>query len=219
MPDPPPRAPEAKQPGEWKRGRVGKNRHTIGACVCVFRYPPRATCFVVPYRKLLANRSSMVDKDGYRPNIGVILCNERLQVLWARRCGRDAWQFPQGGIKPHETPEQALYRELWEEVGLGASDVELIGRTREWLRYEIPKRFLRQSRDRSFRGQKQIWFLLRLKAEEEKVRLNMSPKPEFDSWRWVEYWTPLEQIIDFKREVYRRALSELEPLLARLGLP
>ena len=161
----------------------------------------------------------MVDKDGYRPNIGVILCNERLQVLWARRYGRDAWQFPQGGIKAHETPEQALYRELWEEIGLGASDVELIGRTREWLRYEIPKRFLRQSRDRSFRGQKQIWFLLRLKAEEEKVRLNMSPKPEFDSWRWVEYWTPLEQIIDFKREVYRRALSELEPLLARLGLP
>lgn len=161
----------------------------------------------------------MVDKDGYRPNIGVILCNERLQVLWARRCGRDAWQFPQGGIKPHETPEQALYRELWEEIGLRANDVELIGRTREWLRYEIPKRFLRQSRDRLFRGQKQIWFLLRLTAEEEKVRLNVSPKPEFDSWRWVEYWTPLEQIIDFKREVYRRALSELEPLLARLGLP
>lgn len=161
----------------------------------------------------------MVDKDGYRPNIGVILCNERLQVLWARRCGRDAWQFPQGGIKPHESPEQALYRELWEEIGLHASDVELIGRTREWLRYEIPKRFLRQSRDRSFRGQKQIWFLLRLTAEEDKVRLNVSPKPEFDSWRWVEYWTPLEQIIDFKREVYRRALSELEPLLARLGVP
>jgi putative (di)nucleoside polyphosphate hydrolase len=161
----------------------------------------------------------MVYKDGYRPNIGVILCNERLQVLWARRCGRDAWQFPQGGIKPHETPEQALYRELWEEIGLRASDVELIGRTREWLRYEIPKRFLRQSRDRSFRGQKQIWFLLRLRVEEEKVRLNVSAKPEFDSWRWVEYWTPLEQIIDFKREVYRRALAELEPLLTRLNLP
>jgi putative (di)nucleoside polyphosphate hydrolase len=139
-----------------------------------------------------------------------------MQVLWARRCGHDAWQFPQGGIKPHETPEQALYRELWEEVGLRAGDVELIGRTREWLRYEIPKRFLRPSRDRSFRGQKQIWFLLRLTTEEENVRLNVTPKPEFDSWRWVEYWTPLEQIIDFKREVYRRALSELEPLLARV---
>jgi putative (di)nucleoside polyphosphate hydrolase len=161
----------------------------------------------------------MVDKDGYRPNIGVILCNERLQVLWARRYGRNAWQFPQGGIKGHETPEQALYRELWEEIGLRASDVELIGRTRQWLRYEIPKRFLRQPRDRSFRGQKQIWFLLRLRAEEGKVRLDVSAKPEFDSWCWVEYWTPLEQIIDFKREVYRRALAELEPLLARLNAP
>lgn len=155
----------------------------------------------------------MVDKDGYRPNVGVILCNQRNQVLWARRRGHNAWQFPQGGVKSHESVEQALFRELWEEVGLRTSDVEIIGRTREWLRYEIPKRYLRHSRNRSFKGQKQIWFLLRLVGREDNVRLNVSAKPEFDDWRWVEYWAPVEQIIDFKRDVYRQALSELEPLL------
>lgn len=155
----------------------------------------------------------MVDKDGYRPNIGFILCNRRNQVLWARRCGHDAWQFPQGGVKPRETLQQALYRELWEEVGLHAHDVEIIGRTRDWLRYEIPQRYLRSSRNRGFRGQKQIWFLLRLVGDEQQVKLNVGPKPEFDDWCWVEYWSPVEQIIEFKREVYRRALAELEPLL------
>jgi putative (di)nucleoside polyphosphate hydrolase len=155
----------------------------------------------------------MVDKDGYRPNIGVVVCNRYSQVLWARRCGHDAWQFPQGGIKARESVEQALYRELWEEVGLSASDVQIIGRTRKWLRYEIPLRYLRSSRNRTFRGQKQIWFLLKLVGTEESVRLDRGPKPEFEEWRWVEYWTPVEQIIDFKRDVYRRALTELAPLL------
>jgi putative (di)nucleoside polyphosphate hydrolase len=142
----------------------------------------------------------MVDKDGYRPNVGVIICNHCNEVLWARRCGHDAWQFPQGGIKSNETVEQALFRELWEEVGLREADVEIMGRTREWLRYEIPKRYLRNSRNRSFRGQKQIWFLLRLVGND---------------WRWIEYWAPVEQIINFKRDVYRQALSELEALLRR----
>ena len=155
----------------------------------------------------------MVDEDGYRPNVGLILCNRSNQVLWARRCGHDAWQFPQGGIKSHETAEQALFRELWEEVGLRESDVEIIGRTRTWLRYEIPKRYLRRSRNRSFKGQKQIWFLLRLVGDDDCVCLEVSRRPEFDDWRWVEYWIPVEHIIEFKRDVYRRALSELEPLL------
>jgi len=155
----------------------------------------------------------MIDAQGYRPNVGIILSNADGQVLWARRTARDGWQFPQGGVKSNETVEQALYRELHEEVGLSQPHVEVLGRTRDWLRYEIPAEFKRRSPNNAFRGQKQIWFLLRFLGSEQDVRLDLAQKPEFDSWRWIEYWSALDHIIDFKREVYRLALTELAPLL------
>ena len=155
----------------------------------------------------------MLDEHGYRPNVGIILCNRENRVFWARRCGQSGWQFPQGGIKPYETPEQALFRELNEEVGLTPGHVQVIGRTREWLHYDIPEQFRRSPRSSPFRGQKQIWFLLRFLGGEESVRLNACEKPEFDRWRWVEYWSPLEEIVEFKRNVYELALRELEPML------
>lgn len=155
----------------------------------------------------------MIDETGYRPNVGIILCSQNDRVLWARRSGRNGWQFPQGGIKPHETPEQALFRELHEEVGLGPEHVEVLGRTSRWLRYEIPHKLRKPASVRSFKGQKQVWFLLRLVGSDEDVRLDLSDNPEFDTWCWIEYWSALENIIDFKREVYRQALGELEPLL------
>jgi putative (di)nucleoside polyphosphate hydrolase len=165
-------------------------------------------------RSLRDASARMIDAQGYRPNVGIVLCNRDNRVFWARRCGSSGWQFPQGGIKPHETPEQALYRELHEEVGLDAEHVQLVGRTRDWLRYDIPDQFRRAPRRSPFRGQKQIWFLLRLVGGEEHVRLNACDRPEFDRWRWVDYWSPLGEIVEFKRGVYELALRELEPLLA-----
>ncbi len=159
----------------------------------------------------------MIDENGYRPNVGIILCNRQGRVFWARRTGQDGWQFPQGGIKQSETVEQALFRELHEEIGLDPAHVALIGRTREWLHYDIPKMFLRSGRQTRFRGQKQIWFLLRLVANEMNVRLDVTQDPEFDAWRWVDYWSPLDSIVEFKRHVYEQALTELAPLLA--GIP
>jgi putative (di)nucleoside polyphosphate hydrolase len=155
----------------------------------------------------------MIDETGYRPNVGIILCSQEDRVLWARRSRRNGWQFPQGGIKPHETPEQALFRELHEEVGLGPQHVEVLGRTNRWLRYEIPSKLRRPPSIRLFKGQKQVWFLLRLLGSDEDVRLDLSDNPEFDDWCWIEYWSALENIIEFKREVYRQALAELEPFL------
>jgi len=155
----------------------------------------------------------MIDEQGYRPNVGIILCNQQNQVFWARRCGQNGWQFPQGGIDPQETPEQALFRELNEEVGLTPEHVHVMGRTKDWLRYDIPTQFARPTRNSHFRGQKQIWFLLRFLGSAEHVRLNACDRPEFDCWRWVEYWSTLEQIVEFKRGVYEQALRELEPLL------
>ena len=155
----------------------------------------------------------MIDSDGFRPNVGIILANGAGQVLWARRVGQDAWQFPQGGIKAHESPEEALYRELCEELGLHPGDVEIMGSTRGWLRYNLPKRYIRKNCSPVCIGQKQVWFLLRLMGRESAVKLNACRRPEFDGWKWVNYWHPSREVIFFKREVYRRALKELAPLL------
>lgn len=155
----------------------------------------------------------MIDPDGFRPNVGIILANPQGQVLWARRCGHDAWQFPQGGISENESPEEAMYRELWEEVGLERPDVRIIAQTRGWLRYRLPRRFVRQDNNPVCIGQKQKWFLLQMLSEDHRVSLNCTHPPEFDGWRWVSYWYPLNQVVAFKREVYRKALTELAPRL------
>lgn len=155
----------------------------------------------------------MIDSDGYRPNVGIILCDEQGRLLWARRVGQNIWQFPQGGIKADEVPEQALYRELYEEVGLQSHQVEIMGCTRDWLRYELPDRFLRRGKKPLCIGQKQKWYLLRLTGCDQDVCLDRGEPPEFDGWRWVEYWYPLEEVVSFKRNVYQCALEELAPLL------
>ena len=155
----------------------------------------------------------MIDKDGFRPNVGIILCNNENQVLWAQRAQHDSWQFPQGGIEQDETPEQAVYRELMEEVGLAPEHVEVLGVTGGWLRYRLPKQYLRFGNNPLCIGQKQRWFLLRLVAEEAHVDLNRFEKPEFDDWRWVDYWEPAKEIVFFKRRVYEKALHELAPLI------
>ena len=155
----------------------------------------------------------MLDRDGYRPNVGIILVNDRDEVFWGKRVHQHAWQFPQGGIKHGETPEQAMYRELEEEVGLKGDHVRILGRTRHWLRYEVPDRWMRRDWRGAYRGQKQIWYLLRLVGRDCDVKLRTSDKPEFDAWRWLDYWVPPDSVIEFKREVYRKALAELHRYL------
>jgi len=158
----------------------------------------------------------VIDADGFRPNVGIILANDSGQVLWARRLRQEAWQFPQGGINAGESERDAMYRELNEEIGLAPEDVEILASTRGWLRYRLPAHLLRarggQGAPRCI-GQKQKWFLLRLVSADDRVRVDSGEQPEFDSWRWVSYWYPLSQIVEFKREVYRRALKELAPRL------
>lgn len=151
----------------------------------------------------------MLDKDGYRPNVGIILLNSRNEVFWGKRVKQHSWQFPQGGIKYGESPEQAMYRELGEEIGLSGEHVKLVGRTREWLRYDVPDQWIRRELRGNYRGQKQIWFLLRLVARDCDVSLRASTHPEFDAWRWHDYWVPLDAVIEFKRDVYQQALLEL----------
>jgi putative (di)nucleoside polyphosphate hydrolase len=156
----------------------------------------------------------LIDSDGYRPNVGIIVANDKGQVLWARRVGQQAWQFPQGGINEGESMEAALYRELKEEIGLSETQVEIVNSTRGWLRYKLPKRYLRQN-NTSFVGQKQKWYLLKMLTGDEQVRFDQSATPEFDHWQWVSYWYPLGQVVQFKKDVYRRAMKELAPGISK----
>ncbi|MDB5809368.1 MAG: nudH [Betaproteobacteria bacterium] len=157
----------------------------------------------------------MIDRDGYRPNVGIIICNWKNEVFWGKRVKEHSWQFPQGGIKAGETPERAMFRELHEEVGLNSEHVRILGRTREWLRYEVPDQWVRREWRGNYKGQKQIWYLLRLVGRDSDVHLRACEKPEFDAWRWNEYWVPLESVIEFKRDVYQLALNELAKYLHR----
>ena len=151
----------------------------------------------------------MIDPDGYRPNVGIILMNPDGRVFWARRSRRDGWQFPQGGMRSDETPLEAMFRELEEETGLRAEHVEVLAATPGWLRYRLPRRFVRTAQRPLCIGQKQVWFLLRLVADEPNVCLDHTERPEFDRWQWVDFWYPFEHVVDFKRDVYLRALNHV----------
>ena len=155
----------------------------------------------------------MIDRDGYRPNVAIVLVNSRNQVFWGKRIKEHAWQFPQGGIKAGETPEEAMYRELNEETGLAPQHVRILGRTRDWLHYNVPNHWVKREWRGTYKGQKQIWFLLRLVGRDCDISLRASGHPEFDAWRWHDYWVPLEAVIDFKREAYRLALEQLAEFL------
>lgn len=160
-----------------------------------------------------------IDSEGYRANVGIIVCNGSGKLLLAGRIGQNGWQFPQGGMQDGESAEEAMFRELKEEVGLDAEDVEILGSTRDWLRYRLPEKFLRRGSKPLCIGQKQRWFVLRLISAEQNVQLDTCDAPEFDRWRWVEYWKPVNEVIYFKRRVYARALHELGPHIFPQGVP
>lgn len=163
--------------------------------------------------------SDDIDSDGFRVNVGIILVNAEGKLLLAGRAGSKGWQFPQGGVRIGETCEEAMFRELNEEVGLCREDVELLGSTRDWLRYRLPQRYVRRGAKPLCIGQKQRWFMLKLTAPEERVRVDGCDAPEFDRWRWVDFWKPVNEVIYFKRRVYARALHELGPYVYPAGLP
>ena len=161
----------------------------------------------------------VIDRDGFRASVGIVLMHGEPKLFIGRRSGGKGWQFPQGGMRRGETAEESLFRELNEEIGLGRDDVEIVGQTQRWLRYRLPVRYLRRDSMPLCVGQKQRWFLLRLRRPDPQFRFDVTGEPEFDRWRWVDYWQPIREVIYFKRGVYTRALHELGEQAFPDGLP
>lgn len=163
--------------------------------------------------------SDIIDPEGYRANVGIVLMGDAGRVFLGRRTGGRGWQFPQGGIRVGETLEQALFRELHEEIGLGPEQVEMVGATRDWLTYRLPSRYVRRNRHPVCIGQRQRWFLLRLQGATPTFSFDHTAEPEFDQWRWADWWEPVREVIYFKRPVYASALGELAELAFPGGPP
>jgi putative (di)nucleoside polyphosphate hydrolase len=194
---------------------MGKKRLTFDQQSNIRNTGKQHTALMVRIHAL--DKVLMIDPDGYRPNVGIVLLNHDRRVFWAQRVSNDGWQFPQGGMNTDETPVEAMYRELHEETGLLPRHVELLGNTPGWLRYRLPRRYQRQLSKPLCIGQKQVWFLLRFLADDSAFSLSRTEEPEFCDFRWVDFWYPAENVIIFKRRVYRKALSLLEPLLENPG--
>jgi putative (di)nucleoside polyphosphate hydrolase len=154
----------------------------------------------------------MLDKDGYRLNVGIILLNSSLnQVFWGKRKGENAWQFPQGGLYEDEDLQDGMFRELNEELGISAHHVEIIARTKDWLYYDVPLVYNRSNT--VYRGQKQIWYLLKFIGRDHQINVRYHKEQEFDAWRWVDYWLAVDEVVNFKREVYKTALNQLQSFI------
>lgn len=150
----------------------------------------------------------MIDNNGYRLNVGIVLCNTNGQVFLAKRYKQHFWQFPQGGINTGETPEEAMYRELFEEIGLNYRDVCILSSIGDWLHYKLPKQLIRWKIQPVCVGQKQKWFLLRLLSKDTHINISIGKYYTFDTWRWVSLWYPLRRVVFFKRNVYRTVIKE-----------
>jgi putative (di)nucleoside polyphosphate hydrolase len=161
-----------------------------------------------------------IDQDGFRANVGIILMHDDGRLFLGRRIGNRGWQFPQGGVRRGEPVEEALFRELKEEIGLDPGQVAVAASTRHWLRYRLPARYVRRDQSPLCIGQKQRWYLLRLRsADEPHFRFDHTAEPEFDEWRWANFWDPVREVIPFKRPVYLKALHELGSSAFPGGLP
>jgi len=151
-----------------------------------------------------------IKEKGYRLNVGIIVANSEGKLLYCKRKKSNNWQFPQGGIDRNENPFLAALRELYEEVGIQKDKVKLIKESENWYKYDLPSKYKKNNfLWNDFKGQKQKWFLFKL-TEEVLIDLNNENNPEFDEFDWVDYWKPLDEIVEFKREIYKKVLSELE---------
>jgi len=150
--------------------------------------------------------------NSYRPCVAMLIIHQGRALLFERKDRTNNWQVPQGGIEDNENPEQAMKRELREEIGISA--VRVIATTKDFLYYKIPSQYKRHRQ--RYIGQKQKWFLLTMNQPLSAIKLDGTK--EFSNWAKVSYWHPLTQIVSFKKEVYRQAFIELLPAALKMGV-
>jgi putative (di)nucleoside polyphosphate hydrolase len=143
----------------------------------------------------------------YRPGVGIVLLNSGNQVFVGRRIDveKDAWQMPQGGMEPGETPRQAALRELREEIG--TDDVEILAESTRWLYYDVPEELANKAWKGRWRGQRQKWIVALFKGQDSTIDV-ATANPEFDAWRWVETEELSTLAVSFKRRLYLNLFAE-----------
>lgn len=148
----------------------------------------------------------------YRRGVGALLFNDDGLVFVARRLDtRDAWQLPQGGIHKGETSRQAIFRELAEEIGTDRAEV--LAKSKQWLRYDLPGELVGKVWNGKYRGQEQRWFALRFVGSEADIDLDAHGTPEFDAWRWCDLEDLPLLAVSFKRALYQDLVEEFRPVV------
>ncbi|MEM9737223.1 MAG: RNA pyrophosphohydrolase [Pseudomonadota bacterium] len=150
----------------------------------------------------------------YRPCVGLVILNREGKIFAGQRIdnAQDAWQMPQGGIDPGETPREAALRELTEETGIGAAKVEVLRESTEWHAYDLPRHLIPKLWGGRYRGQTQRWFLLQFSGDDREVVID-TDEPEFRTWAWMGEAELIRKIVPFKRDTYLRVFAEFQDLL------
>ena len=154
----------------------------------------------------------------YRPCVGLMLLNREDKIFAGQRLDspNGAWQMPQGGIDPGETPVEAALRELGEETGIGADHVDVLRESAHWHAYDLPRHLVRKLWNGSYRGQKQRWFALRFNGPDSAIDI-ATGEPEFSTWSWMAHDELIGKIVPFKRDTYAMVFDEFSDLIGNVS--